>query len=162
MVLPAQQPPRTPAIRAGATEPVSGLDDEIAFFLAEVAPGVRWIGKDAIRRAVENAPNISIRTDALAVGAFHVARLQRIGDPLWGDLRTLGMLLDARYALIPFAAGYAVPATGPGRVEIGAALIDTTNGNVLWIGYAAGDRGDEGSRAVVASAAKALAEKVVR
>jgi hypothetical protein len=161
MILPAQAPPRGSSVIAGVEEPVPGLDTEIGYFLAEQASRVHWITSDVVRKSAANARSLNIHPEALAVSAFHASRVKRIGDPLWGDLRLLGELMNARYAILPFAAGFARDSTGTqGRVEIGAALIDTGNGNVLWTGYAAGDRGPQDSRAVVASAARALARKI--
>ncbi len=161
MVLPAQAPPRGSTVIAGGVEPVPGLDSEIAYFLADQIPRAQWIGSDAIKKSAASARSMNIHPEALAVSSFHASRVRRIGDPLWGDLRLLGELMNARYAILPFAAGYAPDSSGiNGRVEIGAALIDTGNGNVLWTGYAAGDRGPQGSRAVIASAARALAKKI--
>lgn len=161
MILPAQAPPRGSSVRAGVSEPVPGLDSEIGFFLTQQAPRVRWVSVGAVRKAAASARSIGVHPDALAVSQFTGARLTRIGDPLWGDLRLLGTVTDARYALLPFAAGFAPDSTGTtGRVEIGFAIIDTGNGNVLWSGYVAGEKGVQDAPAVVASAARALARKI--
>lgn len=161
MVLPTQPPPRGSKLIAGSAEPVPGLDSEIAFFLADQAPRVHWVMSDAVIKAARNARSIGVHPDALAVAAFSTTRLKRIGDPLWGDLRLLGEVTNARYAVLPFSAGFAPDsAGGTGRVEIGAAIIDTGNGNVLWTGYAAGEHGPQDARSVIASAARALAHKI--
>jgi hypothetical protein len=163
MILPAQAPPRNGRMIAGLVEPVPGLDSEIAYFLTQQAPRVHWVRSDAVLKAAANARSLNIHPEALAVSAFHGSRLTRIGDPLWGDLRLLGELMNARYAVLPFAAGFVPDSTGTtGRIEIGAAIIDTGNGNVLWTGYAAGDYGKQGDGAVIASAAQALAQKIAR
>jgi hypothetical protein len=151
MLLPAQ---------SGMGEPVAGLDAELAFFLAEQAPRVQWVSSDVVKRRAANSRSINVHPEALSVSQFASAQIRRIGDPLWGDLRLLGEVVNARYAVLPFAAGYTkVAATQNVRVEIGAALIDTGNGNVLWIGYAAGDAGPQDSPSLAASAARALARK---
>jgi hypothetical protein len=157
MVLPAQAAPGTG--RGG--EPVPGLDTEIAYWLGETAPRVDWVFPPDIQRALDRSPSLAIRLDALAVSSFHRAQVVIIGDPLFGDLRALNALLNARYALLPVSAEYAPVATGPGRVEIRAALIDTLGGRVLWYGAVAGDAGADASAAVVASAARALARAIV-
>jgi hypothetical protein len=158
MLLPAQ-----PAPGAGPGMAVPGLDEEIAFWLAESAPRVDWILPPAIQRALERSPSLSIRLDALAVSAFHAAQVRNIGDPLFGDLRALNALIDARYALIPVAAAW-VPdsAGGGGRVEMNVALIDTMGGRVLWYGAVAGDTGPAGAPEVTASAGRALARLLAR
>jgi hypothetical protein len=161
MILPAQAPPRGSTARAGLAEPVPGLDSEINFFLTQQAPRVRWVSTEAVKKAAASTRAIGVHPEALSVSQFSSARITRIGDPLWGDLRLLGTLMDARYALLPFAAGFAPDSTGTtGRVEIGVAIIDTGNGNVLWTGYVAGERGAQDAPAVVASAARALAKKI--
>jgi hypothetical protein len=157
MVLPAQAAAGGPA----GTEPVPGLDAEIAFSLQELGPGVDWVLPPEIERALARSPSLEIRLHALAVSSFHRAEVLVIGDPLFGDLRALNSLVNARYALLPVAAGYVPAATGAGRVEINAALIDTMGGNVLWFGAVAGDPGPEGSPATIASAARALARAVL-
>ncbi len=153
MVLPAQPGPQT--TRAG--EPLPGLDREIAFWLAEAAPRVDWVFPPAIQRALERTPSLDIRLDALPVASFHRAEVRNIGDPLFGNLRSLNALMDARYALIPVATAYLVADSGPGRVEMNVALIDTMGGRVLWFGAIAGERGPPGAPDVTASAARALA-----
>jgi len=152
MVLPAQHAP------GGTTgEPVAGLDREIAYWLAEQAPRVRWVFPQAIASALARNPAINVRIDALAVQSFHRAEVKNIGDPLFGDLRSIGALVDARFALVPVAAAWVADGRGSGRAEVRAALIDTLGGRVLWTGTIAGDPGAEGSPAVAASAARALA-----
>ena len=96
-----------------------------------------------------------------AVSSFHRAQVEIIGDPLFGNLRALNALLNARYALLPVAAEYATSATGPGRVTIHTALIDTLGGRVLWYGVVAGEPGEPANPAAVASAARALAFAVL-
>jgi hypothetical protein len=157
MVLPVQ-PTSGPGITA-----VPGLDADIAYFLPERAPGVHWILPAELEKALRNAPTLRIRPRELEVGAFRRARLERIGEPLFTDLHNLGLLLNARLALLPYAAGYiAGSGSEPGRVEVQVAIIDTSDGDVLWIGAAAGQPASPSSAAASASAASALAELVGR
>ena len=157
LVLPVQ-PTSGPGVLA-----VPGLDADIAFFLSERAPQVRWILPAQVERALANAPTLRIQPSALDVGGFRRARLERIGEPLFTDLHNLGLLLDARLALLPYAGGYVAGAGGsPGRVELHVALIDTAGGDVLWIGAVTGQPGAPDSAAVGASAASALAELLGR
>jgi hypothetical protein len=141
---------------------VPGLDDEIAFWLPESAPRVDWVLPAAVERALERSPSIDVRLDALAVSAFHRAEVKNIGDPLFGDLRALNALVDARYALIPVAAAVISDGTGAGRVEMNVALIDTVGGRVLWFGAIAGELGPMGAPEVNASAARALGQRFGR
>ena len=156
MVLPAQAGPGA----AMAQEPVPGLDREIAYWLAERGPRVRWVFPPLIQRAVERSPSLGIDLHAMPVASFHVARVENIGDPLFGQLHALANLVDARWALVPVAAEYKPDGAGSGRVEIMVALIDTMGGRVLWLGAVAGQPGAQGSTGVAASAAGALAQRV--
>lgn len=162
MVLPAQAAPGSNTLPDA--EPVPGLDREIGFWLAESAPRVEWVFPPALERALERSPSLGIRLNSLAVSSFHRAEVEIIGDPLFGDLRALGALVDARYALLPVAAEFVMPADsgGLGRVELRVALIDTRGGRVLWYGALAGETGPADSPAVVATAAQALARTVAR
>jgi hypothetical protein len=158
MLLPAQAAPAT----AGAEDPVPGLDIELAYWLPDAAPRVEWVFPAEIERALARSPSLRIRIRALAVASFHRAEVRNIGDPLFGDLRSLNALVDARYALLPVAAAWLPQPGGSGRVELQVALIDTVGGGVLWYGAIAGEPGEEGSRAVAASAARALARTLAR
>jgi len=157
MVLPVQ-PTVGPGIQA-----VPGLDADIAYFLSERAASVHWILPAELERALRNSPTLNIHPGELAVAGLRRARLERIGEPLFTDLRNLGLLVDARWALLPYAGGYvAGAADGAGRVELQLALIDTSDGDVVWLGAVAGQPGPAGSPLVSASAASALAELLGR
>jgi hypothetical protein len=143
-----------------AAEPVPGLDREIAWWLAERGPRVRWVFPPAIERAVERSPSLGIDLHAMPVTSFHFARVENIGDPLFGQLHALANLVNARWALVPVAAEWKPDGAGSGRVEIMVALIDTMGGRVLWFGAVAGQPGPQGSSGVAASAAGALAQRV--
>ena len=156
MVLPAQGSPAP-----GETEPVPGFDAELSFWLAERGPRVNWLFPPQLERSLERNPSMQIRPRALAVEIFTRAEVKNIGDPLYGDLRLLGALSDARYALVPVSARFGATPTGERRAEIAAALIDTIGGRVLWFGVVAGEPGaDDATR--TASAAQALARAVLR
>jgi hypothetical protein len=115
---------------------VSELDAEIAYWLRERGGGVRWILPEAIDRMLARTPALDINLRALDVAVFRRARVQRIGDPLFGDLKRLASVLDARFALVPVAAEFKAASN---RVEVAFTLIDTTFGDVVWFGVLAGD-----------------------
>jgi hypothetical protein len=159
MVLPAQPAPgQVPeaSTPGGAAEAVAGLDAAIGAALARTAPGIGWVHAPEVERAAARNPALEIRPRQLAVGSFHAAHVNNIGDPLFGDLRTLAAILNARWALLPVAAGYVPNDAGPGRVEVAVALIDTSGGRVVWYGVVAGEPGPRGPDAAL-SAAEALA-----
>ena len=139
------------------------LDAELAYWLGERGAGVRWVLPDRIREVLDRSPGLGIDIANLDVAVFGRAQVKRVGDPLFGDLRRLGALVEARFALIPVIAGYRSAAAGePGRLEIAATIIDTSDGRVHWFGIVAGEPGPAGERATTASAARALALALFR
>ena len=163
MLLPTQE-------SAFTRDPVDGgggagelLDAELAFWLREHGPHVRWVGPDRLRQHLARSPGLGIDIAHLDVSIFRHAQVKRVGDPLFGDLVRLGSLAGARFALIPTFAAYAPGANGgPGRLELAATLIDCSDGRVYWFGVVAGEPGAPGDRATVASAAQALARALFR
>jgi hypothetical protein len=135
----------------------AALEAELAYWLEERAPRVRWTFPPALEKALARSPALDIRLRELAVSSFLRMEVERIGDPLYGDLRRLGALADARYALVPVAANYVEYGDGPGHVEVAAALIDTIGGAVLWFGVVKGESGPADDPAAAATAAAALA-----
>lgn len=136
---------------------IDALDTEIAYWLPESAPRVHWILPADVDRALERSPGLDIDIRNLAVQSFRRMQVRRIGDPLFGDLRRLGAVLDARLALIPVAAEFRPTTGNNGRIEIAAALIDTERGTVLWFGAVSGDEGPTGDPVIATSAAQAFA-----
>ncbi|HSJ31145.1 MAG TPA: hypothetical protein VK933_06895 [Longimicrobiales bacterium] len=173
MMLPVQQvvPAISPPATADTTRPMLALSSEslraveaeLAYWLPEQAPRVRWVLPDAIERAVQGSAALDgITVRDLPVRDFQRSRLQSIGDPLYGDLRRVAVVTDARLALLPIGAVWIPETTGAGRVHLAAALIDTMGGRVLWYGVAASSPGERDDPAVAASAARALALQVPR
>jgi hypothetical protein len=165
-VIPAISPPasadtsRPP--RALSNESLRALEAELSYWLPEHAHRVRWVLPDAIERAVQGSAALQISVRDLPVRDFQRSRLQAIGDPLYGDLRRVAVLTDARLGLLPIGAVWIPEAAGGGRVHVAAALIDTMGGRVLWYGVAASSPGDPDDPAIAASAARALALQVPR
>jgi hypothetical protein len=161
MTLPATADPAVPPMGL-SSDLLLALEGELAFWLEERATRTRWIAPAAVERAVRGAPMLDVRVRELTVRDFQRARLQSIGDPLYGELRRIGTLVDARVALLPFGAAWVTEQTGLGRVHVSAALIDTVGGDVLWQGVVAGAPGGRGDAGTIATAAQALAQLVPR
>lgn len=165
MVFPFQTPPSLPG----------DADAELVFALENRAPDVAWVMPAELRRAVAGSPGYDVVVDGLAVGVFEQAEVQRVGDPLYGNLRRLAALVDADAALLPVAVRYrAAPAatsagdtagvaseattavSGPGRAEVTVALIAVVTGRVIWSGVVGGAPGSASDPSVLASAMDAL------
>lgn len=169
MLLPVQPATPTMTLPAGAVaaQPLSGdgramLEAELSFWLPEAAPRIRWVLPATIDQRAERSPTLEVRPRDLPVQDFLRARLQSIGDPLYGDLRKLALLMDVRPALLPIGAVWVQEAGGNGRVHLALALIDTTGGAVIWYGVVAGASGPRADAVTIASTAQALARLAAR
>ena len=150
MVLPAQPAP--------GGVPV-GFDDALSALLAAEYPSVDWVLPAQLIRAAERSPILDVDPSVLSVTALRNPEETHIRDPLLGDLRRLGALVDARYAVVVYRTGYFTPAdstAGPGRIEAAIAIIDTVGGRILWRGLAAGERGPAGDEVVLATAVQRI------
>ena len=158
MVFPTQ---RGPVAVADTTAkhfglPSEKLDAEVAYWLPQLAGSVKWILPASIQRSITRSPTLAVDINNLAVTAFHRAQVKRIGDPLFGDLRKLAAVLDARIAVIPVAAEYIGSTPATARPQIATAVIDALDGTVLWYGVLQGDTPAQ-DEAAIASAAQAFA-----
>ena len=77
---------------------------EIAFGLGERNAEITWILPSEVEEALRRSPGIRADTRRLPVGQFLSAEVQRIGDPLYGELRRLSSLVEAEAVLIPVQA----------------------------------------------------------
>lgn len=152
MVLPVQ---RAAGIsrRGGGPSP----DDEIAYALEDAAPNVEWAFPRELREMLEMSPGFEVRIDGLDVGVFLQAEVERVGDPLFGQLRRLSALAGADLALIPVRVLHRGETdNAPAAVEVTATLLDARSGRVFWFGMVEGAPGPPGDPAAMASAAEAL------
>jgi len=107
-------------------------DAEIAFGLGERDVEVTWIMPAEVEEVLNRSPGIQANTRGLPVSQFLTAEVQRVGDPLYGDLRRLGSLVAAEAVLVPVQASLeAEPGSEP-RVRLWTALIEIRTGRVLW------------------------------
>lgn len=114
------------------------LDAEMAFGLSGRGSGVDWIMPPELQRVVDRSPGSNLRIRSLPVGAFTLAEVRRIGDPLYGDLRRLSEFVDAEVALIPVRAWAATEGAGDPTVRLSTSLIDVRTGRVLWFAVTEG------------------------
>lgn len=172
MLLPVQRvaPSISPPAASDTTRRALGLDatalatleSELSYWLPSHAQRARWVLPDTIVRAATSSAALRIDARDLPVQDFQRSRLERIGDPLYGELRRLAAVTDARLAYLPIGALWIPELGGSGRIHVAAALIDTVGGAVLWYGVAAGEPGAPDDPAAIASAAQALARMVPR
>lgn len=118
---------------------VSGDPDaELAFGLRERGGDIPWISAAEVEARFARAPGMQVRTRGLPVGMFLQAEVDRIGDPLYGELRRTAALVDAEAVFIPVQVSLQpVPGEEP-RVRIVSTLIDVRTGRVAWFGVLEG------------------------
>jgi hypothetical protein len=150
MLLPVQQ------VAGVAGDP----DAELAFALEARGPQIDWVLPATLDSALVRSPALQTRTHGLPVGIFGAGQVERVGDPLYGDLRRLGAIGNADVAFLPLRAT-TEHVDGGSAIRFWAALIDVRTGNVLWFGVVQGASGVAGSERVLASAADKLARTVL-
>lgn len=144
------------------------LDQELEYALGQSSQDVGWVFPDALRETLVRNPGTDLSVDDLPVRMFLAAEVERVGDPLFGQLYRLGAISDAAYALVPIAARAAPVEASAAQVdarafiEVTAALVDARGGYVVWFGVVRGDEGVVGDISLAATVAEALARRIVR
>lgn len=145
---------------AGTGEAARQADAEIAFALSELDARVGWVFPDRQADVLRQRPSVEV--DPFALSADEVREggrgMRRIRDPLYGEIRAMAALFDARFALWPLELSYEEAASGDGRLAIRALLLDARGGDVMWRGTVRGQPHPVHSPAALASAAQAFAE----
>ena len=129
------------------------LDAELAYGLRDRGRDVEWIASSEVDEVLARSPSVQTRTRGLPVGAFVQAEVQRIGDPLYGELRRIAALVNAQAVVLPVQATLAVSVPGEDpRVRLWTALIDVRSGRVPWFAVLEGDAFPPGDPRALASA----------
>lgn len=137
---------------------------EVAFALTERASDVEWIVEDEIQEILQRSPGIDADTRGLPVAVFLQAEVERIGDPLYGQLRRMAGLVDADAVVLPVAASFEANTEVEGstpRVRLTATIIEPRTGRVLWFGVEEGGDFDRTDPRALASAAERLAQTIL-
>ena len=151
MLLPVQQ------ILGIAGDP----DAELRFGLRDRGRGIEWILPSEVEEILDRSPGIQARTRGLPVSQFLQAEVQRVGDPLYGELRRMSALVDAEAVLLPVRASLeAAPGADP-RVQFWVALIDARTGRVVWFAVLEGEPFQSGDPRGLASAVDNVARTLL-
>lgn len=135
---------------------------EIDFALRTRGAEVDWIFSDELEAAVARAPAVETTVRGLPVGLFLSGEVERVGDPLYGQLRRMGALTNSEVALIPVAVRSGMDVAGGGSVvEVVATILNVRDGRVIWFGVVAGRPGSLTDFGTLASAAEELAETLL-
>ena len=134
------------------------VDLEITFALRTRGPEVAWIFSDELEAVVARSPSVDTAVRGLPVGVFLSAEVERVGDPLFGQLLRMGGLTNSDIALIPVAIGSGAQGVGgTSVVEIAATIVNVRTGQVIWFGVVGGRPGLVDDFGLVASAVEELA-----
>lgn len=158
MVLPVQ-------IQQGVP-PSAEADRELRYALEQHGPSVNWLFPDTLRTITGRNPGIDVRLEGLPVGIFLRAQVERIGDPLFGQIRRLNALTSAPVVLIPVRLRYRSTPEAVGdqvfepAMELTAALLHARSGRVFWFGVVDGATGGPEDPRTLATAADRLARAV--
>ena len=135
---------------------------EIVFALRARGVGVDWIFPDELEAILARSPAVDTSVRGLPVGIFLGAEVERIGDPLFGQLRRMGALSGADIALIPVAVRAGAEGVGGvSVVEIAATIVNVRNGQVIWFGIVASRPGSVADFGPVASAVESLVKTLL-
>ncbi|HEX8454215.1 MAG TPA: hypothetical protein VF647_19185 [Longimicrobium sp.] len=146
-----------------AAEGVGTRDEatsELVFALAERDARAQWVTPEQLRRALRAAPGYAADPGTLPDDPYIHHGERSIVDPLGGIVRRYSALADARVVVIPRAARW-MPGSAGGRVRMTAAVVDARSARVIWHGDAEGDERPSFDRTALASAAAALAERML-
>lgn len=161
LVLPVQR-------ASGLSVGMDAATDEFVFALRERDTRTQWVMPDALRRALSRSPGYAPDPGSLPSDVY---AHKQMGEPLAGIVRRYTALVDARVVVLPVSATFVPSAKGDrGHVRFQALVVDSRSGTVIWRGSADGDErvraagetsaiGDQGA---VASAAAALAARMLR
>ena len=139
------------------------LDAEIRFAFTDRGREVEWVFEDEVQQALDRAPTLDASTRGLPVSIFGQAAVQRVGDPLYGQLRRISALGEGEVILIPIQASFepnAAVVNSLPRVRFTATLIEPRTGRVLWYGIEEGLDLPQSDPRALASAVENLARTI--
>lgn len=137
---------------------------ELAFALTDRTEEVEWILEEDVQEVLRRSPGIDADTRGLPVGVFRQSAVERIGDPLYGQIRRMAALVGADVVVLPVAVSFEANPDVPGstpRVRFMATILDARTGRVLWFGIEEGDDHPRTDPRALASAAERLSQTIL-
>lgn len=149
LVLPVQ-------LRDGVSSEVT-IDEEIAYALPARGGRVSWVFPSELEGVLRRSPGVEASLYGLPVGIFLQVEVNRIGDPLYGEIRRLTTLAGAGIALIPVQLSYGAD----GRYILAATILNPVTGRVVWFGIIQGEEGAADAPESLASVTDAFARAIL-
>jgi hypothetical protein len=140
------------------------VDAELAFGLQDRGRDIDWVLASEVDEMLARSPAVQARTRGLPVGAFTVAEVQRVGDPLYGELRRMAALVNADGVVLPVQAAMVSDTTSLDvhpRVRFWTALIEVRTGRVMWFSVVEGESHPPGDPRGLASAVDEIARSLL-
>ncbi|HYW11033.1 MAG TPA: hypothetical protein VE871_03725 [Longimicrobium sp.] len=121
----------------------------------------QWIDPARLRRSLASSPNFAPDPAALPNDRYEMYGQRRIDGGLADAVRRYMALTEARLVVIPRSAVLVSPDSAPAFVRMSAALVDARTGLLVWWGEADGTPAPADDRALIVSAAEAMAARMV-
>jgi hypothetical protein len=121
----------------------------------------QWIDPARLRRSLASSPNFAPDPAALPNDRYETYGERRIQGGLADAVRRYMALTEARLVVIPRSAVLVSPDSAPAFVRMNVAVVDARTGYVVWFGEADGTPAAPDDRALVATAAVAMAARLV-
>ncbi|HEX6370704.1 MAG TPA: hypothetical protein VF006_17410 [Longimicrobium sp.] len=121
----------------------------------------QWIDPARLRRTLAGSPTFAPDPAALPNDRYDFHGQRRIQGGLADAVRRYMALTEARIVVIPRSATLITPDSGGAFVRLNAAVVDARTGFVVWWGEADGVPAEPGDRALITSAAVALAARLL-
>jgi len=137
------------------------ITNELVFALRERDTRTQWIDPARLRRSLASSPNFAPDPAALPNDRYEVYGERRIQGGLADAVRRYMALTEARLVVIPRSAVLVSPDSAPAFVRMNAAVVDARTGYVVWFGEADGRPAAADDRALIATAAAAMAARMV-
>lgn len=117
---------------------------------------VDWMGLDEQERAARRNPTLNIQPARFNTTALFPVQVERVPDPLWGQIRTIAAVTGARYIVAP--AGVRFLGT-PAALSATYVLVmaDARTGAVVWRGRLDGAPQATAEAALASAAGTAVA-----
>jgi hypothetical protein len=114
------------------------------------------MGLEEQRRAARRNPTLGLEPDQFATEYLLGATVDRVPDPLWGQIRELAAITGARFAVAPAAVRIA-GAAGTFAASYVVVVADVRTGTVMFRSRAAGPPEPTPEAALAAAAATVIA-----
>lgn len=121
----------------------------------------QWIDPARLRRSLASSPGFAPDPAALPNDRYEVYGQRRIQGGLADAVRRYMALTEARLVVIPRSATLVSPDSAPAFVRLNVAVVDARTGSVVWYGEADGQAAAPDDRALIATAAQAMAARLV-